>query len=174
MLRDVFGVAQICNLPYRRIGFCRVSARRTRRNIPAPCRLQIGDTAQRGKAATKVARGLPGRSASKRKGHAGNLRARQTCWSCCGQDGRAPTPSKNRGGLQRFSAILIECNSALRRRSRLRARVGRNEFTRQQRPGPGEPVRTRNRPAPQRAHRRRPRCPCCRLLGKNSRPAIPS
>jgi ABC-type Fe3+ transport system permease subunit len=39
-------VAQIRNLPYRRIAFCGPPAVRARRNVSTSCRLQIGDTAE--------------------------------------------------------------------------------------------------------------------------------
>ena len=39
-------VAQICNLPYRRIVFCGPPTNPTRWNGSMPCRLQIGDTAE--------------------------------------------------------------------------------------------------------------------------------
>ena len=41
----MFSVAQICNLLYRRIGFCGALARPVRSNSRTLCRLQIGDMA---------------------------------------------------------------------------------------------------------------------------------
>ncbi len=99
-------VAQVSNLPYRRLLVGMAWEEREDFQLHTTCGLEIRDTAQRGEAATKMDRGCgrrPSRSA---------LESRPCCGWCCAHS-RAP---KIRRGLQRFWAILINWKSAPRHR----------------------------------------------------------
>ena len=97
-------VAQACSLPYRRFVIGGVSAIPGRSEQPTTCRLQSCDTAERGRAATKIHRG-DGTSAE---------------WGLFPRTS-APVPSlrcpsflQNSRRARRFWRILVDCKSALR------------------------------------------------------------
>src|SRR5882724_9174880 len=116
-------VAQIFNLPYlpagRQVAELYLAERRigpTLRSLPTSGRVQLGDTSQRGRAATKGARLCP-QDQPQRAGTTPSVGVKPeplavpTRCGWCFAHSRAP---QNRRGPRRFGQILIEYNSALR------------------------------------------------------------
>src|SRR5882672_2317963 len=119
-------VVQILNLLYRRFSTCVTLRRlRTRRTTQAPGRLQIGDTAQRGQAATKETPSPPS------DGGEGWGEEAPLSVLCRTAPLLRPLPTPSAWGEEgenlltprRFRQILIEYNSALRLRPPFRIRL---------------------------------------------------
>ncbi|MBI4664074.1 MAG: glycoside hydrolase family 127 protein [Verrucomicrobia bacterium] len=104
-------VAQIFNLPYRRLAACAGSPSLNRPERSTPCRPQVGDTAPRGRAAAKTARGRPGRRGAERPRRP---KISEPHLPCAAAVAWKAARRKNRRGLRRFHAILIDFKSALR------------------------------------------------------------
>jgi hypothetical protein len=78
-----------------------------------PCRLQIGDTAQRGKAATSMEFRVYAAIAH----NLGNVAKSRVNAELHAYASPNPKPFENPREMKQFPEILIECNSALRFRS---------------------------------------------------------
>jgi len=107
---------QFFNLPHGRMYSAERRIGPTRRSLPTSGRVQLCDTSQRGRAATKGARLCP-QDQPQRAGTTPSVGVKPeplavpTRCGWCFAHSRAP---QNRRGPRRFGQILIEYNSALR------------------------------------------------------------
>src|SRR6185369_7943307 len=88
---------------------CQTSGDTARGTDPTLCRFQIGDTAQRGEAATKRSAPVLGRSSLGRSTRFETIPGATAGRSCCGRDVRTP---ENSHGWRRFREILVERGEA--------------------------------------------------------------